>query len=42
MTVSSLFNDPFMQIHAQFERELRKRCVIKGGLELSDPRNIQI
>jgi hypothetical protein len=42
MTVSSLFNDPFMQIHAQFERELRKRCVIRGELELNDPKNVQV
>ena len=44
MTVSSLFNDPFMQIHAQFERELRKRCVIKGEVDLYDvyPKNVQV
>lgn len=42
MTVSSLFNNHDMMFHSQFEKELRKRCVIKGGLELSDPRNIQI
>ncbi len=42
MTVSSLFNNHDMMFHSQFERELRKRCVIKGEVELSDPRNIQI
>ena len=44
MTVSSLFNDPFMRIHAQFERELRKRCVIKGEVDLYDdyPKNVQV
>ena len=42
MTVSSLFNNHDMMFHSQFEKELRKRCVIRGGLELHDPRNIQI
>lgn len=42
MTVSSLFNNHDMMFHSQFEKELRKRCVIRGGLELRDPRNIQI
>lgn len=42
MTVSSLFNNHNMMFHSQFEKELRKRCVIRGGLTLSDPRYIQI
>jgi len=42
MTVSPLFNNHDMMFHSQFKKELRKRCVIKGEVELSDPRNIQI
>ena len=42
MTLSPMFDNPLMMQSYYFEREIRKRCKVYGGISLSEPKNVQI
>ena len=42
MTLSPMFDNPLMMQSYYFEKEIRKRCKVYGGISLSEPKNVQI